>query len=110
MAADPYYAKCAVTGKRKERCRIEWHHNLIYAGRQVNERFAIIPLAQEIHDQAREKKVRDLLDWIMLSRATPEELARYSKVIDYRMKLERLKGYYGHYDENQTYHHHLRSH
>lgn len=43
LAADPYYKTCA---RKSGECsgRITWEHAVIYAGRQVNERWAIVPL------------------------------------------------------------------
>ena len=90
MEIDPYYQRCCVTGKsRSQMVKIEWHHNLIYAGRQVNEKWCILPLWDKIHDQARNKEVKEILDWIMLNRATDGDLARYSKA-DLIAKKERL--------------------
>lgn len=91
LANDWWYKKCAVTGSRVG--KIEWHHNLIYAGSQVNERFCIIPLSKSIHDRIHEYK--ELVDWIMVNRATRDELLRYSKVVDYLRMKERLNVKYG---------------
>lgn len=93
MEVDPYYKKCAITGATSE--KIDWHHNLIFAGRQVNEKFCIIPLAKSIHDDI--VKHKEKVDWIMLNRATEEELRRYSKVVDYVRMKEVLNEKYGHY-------------
>jgi hypothetical protein len=84
MANDPYYKKCCITGRSDE--KIDWHHNLIFAGRQVNEKWAILPLATSIHAKIHEYK--DQCDKIMVSRATEDELRPYCKVIDY-IKLKR---------------------
>lgn len=94
MDSDPYYHKCAVSGAVG---RVEWHHNLIFAGRQVNEPWAIIPLAPEIHDQARNTEMRETLDWIMLNRASDDELRPYCKAIDYIGMRKRLNEKYGTY-------------
>ena len=88
MAEDPLYQRCCVTGFTKRDTKIEWHHNLIFAGRQVQEKFAILPLAKHVHDQI--ELYRDQCDLIMLVRATPEELARYSKAVDLTEKRNRL--------------------
>ncbi len=47
--------------------RIEWHHNLIYAGRQVNIPEAILPLCKAHHDIADHKEIKQRLDWVMFS-------------------------------------------
>lgn len=91
MASDPYYEKCALTGRNDE--RIEWHHNLIFAGKQVQEKWCILPLLKSIHAQI--DYYKDKVDWLMLNRATDEELARYSKVINLKEKRDRLNKIYG---------------
>ena len=83
MANDPFYKTCCLGGSGK----IEWHHNLIYAGRQVNEKWCILPLSQEMHRIADRKDIKAKLNRIMLSRATKEDLARYPKVNWLQMKL-----------------------
>ncbi len=98
MANDPYYKKCAVTGTTSE--KIDWHHNLIFAGRQVNERWCIIPLAKSVHDKI--ERYKDKVDWIMLNRATDEELERYSKVINLKDKRDRLNKTYGNYSQGKS--------
>lgn len=83
---DPFYAKCCLTGQNLR----EWHHNLIHAGSQVNEKWCILPLSPEIHAYAREKAIKELLDWVMLNRGTDEELRRHSKAVDLIRERERL--------------------
>lgn len=92
MAGDPFYKRCCVTG---EIGKIEWHHNLIYAGKQVQEKWCILPLTYHIHRIADDKLVRERLDWIMLNRATDDELRRYSKAVDLLAKRDRLNTKYG---------------
>jgi hypothetical protein len=86
MEADKYYTKCAVGGSCSG--KIEWHHNLIYAGRQVNEKFCIIPLCKHHHDKI--DYFKDEVDRIMLNRATEDELTMYSKAVNLRAKRDRL--------------------
>ena len=86
MANDPFYKKCCITGRSDE--KIEWHHNLMFAGKRVSEKFAILPVLQSIHRQ--EAKYKDELNRIMLNRATDEELERYSKAVDYKKLRDRL--------------------
>ena len=80
MASDPFYTKCIF---RNVECRgkIEWHHNLIFASRQVNEAFCILPLCKYHHDNL--VRYKDYVDMVMLNRATDEELRQYSKAINY---------------------------
>lgn len=97
LEADPYYKRCAITGRTNE--KIEWHHNMIYAGRQLQQKFAIIPLAQSVHERIIAYK--EICDWIMVNRATTDELKRYSKAIDYVDRRERLNKKFGVYDPNK---------
>ena len=103
MAEDPFYLKCCATGERGTRGDpVEWHHNLIFAGRQVQEAFAILPIKRSLHAQAHLPEVKDQLDWIMLSRASQEQLDRYSKAIDLRARLATLEDYFGEYSPQET--------
>ena len=43
MEADPYYKRCAWHGRPHPGKKID-HHNLIFAGRQVNEKWCILPI------------------------------------------------------------------
>jgi len=74
--------------------KIEWHHNLIFAGKQVQARFCILPICKQIHDLADRKDVRERLDWIMLNRATDDELIAYSKAVDLIRKRNTLNEKY----------------
>jgi len=97
LSNDPFYKKCCITGLGD----VEWHHNLIYAGRQVNEKFCILPLNKEVHKNIVKYKTR--CDWIMWSRATPKEIEIYSKAYGYKQMMGRisaLKNNYGEYREN----------
>ena len=63
--------------------RITWEHALTYAGRQVDEVWAIIKLC-ECHHSVNTYQDGGLLDkeinvWIALNRATDEELKKYDK-------------------------------
>jgi hypothetical protein len=90
ISDDPYYSRCAITGATHN---IEWHHNLRWAGKNVQEKFCIIPLNKEIHAKINYHKEK--VDWIMLNRMTDEELTRYSKADDLHDKKLRLNKKYG---------------
>lgn len=96
MAADPFYQRCVISGQEGTlRDPVEWHHNLIYGGKQVQAKFAILPLKKSLHRQANNKQVRAQLDWVMWNRATEEERRKYSKATDYGMYLMALNCIYG---------------
>lgn len=99
MAADPFYKRCCVTGSVGS--KIDWHHNLIFSGRQVNEKWAILPLSKHIHDNV--WKYRDILDWIMLNRATDDQLKKYSKAVDLVKRKKQLNEKYGKKNISEVY-------
>jgi len=75
MATDPFYEKCCIGGDCAG--RIEWHHALIYAGRQINEKWAILPACHKHHAEV--SKYDREFKRIAVSRATDEELLKYPK-------------------------------
>jgi len=91
MSNDDFYKVCCITGRSDE--RIEWHHNLTYAGSRVNEKFCILHLLQSVHRDI--VKYKEKCDWIMLNRASDEELLKYSKAINYVEWRDRLNFKYG---------------
>lgn len=98
LAADPFYTRCCISGDSAADAgeKIEWHHNLIFAGRQVQARFAILPIKKSLHDRLKgDKSLRAQLDWIMLSRASDEELTRYSKANDLHVYRSALNVVFG---------------
>lgn len=95
MSNDPFYSKCCMTGWTHQ--KIEWHHNLIFAGRQVNEKFCILPLSKSMHDMINLPYNKSRCDWIMLNRGTDEQLKKYSKAVDLIKKREYLNKVYGSY-------------
>lgn len=78
MANDVYYYKCCIASQD---CRgaIEWHHNLIFANKQVNEMFCILPLCHYHHDIEKRRDIKERLNYIMLNRATHEQLKKYGR-------------------------------
>lgn len=78
--------------------RITFEHALIYAGKQIDEVFAILRICEYHHgvnkfqdggDMNKEKHV-----WLALNRATDDELRKYSKAVDYIALRERLNKKY----------------
>jgi hypothetical protein len=93
IALDPFYQRCCITGAWSRNTKIDWHHNLLFAGKQVQAKFAILPLAREVHDNIVLHKEK--CDWIMLNRATDEQLKKYSRAADLFAKRDRLNKKYG---------------
>lgn len=74
MADDPYYKTCA-RANQDCRGRTTWEHAFTYAGRKIQEHWAIIPLCWRHH-------LGDLLDKkinraIAISRASDKDLKKY---------------------------------
>lgn len=78
MAADKFYKQCCL---KDEHChgRIEWHHVWIYAGKQIDEIWAIVPVCYYHHQKAGVGEVKDKLELVSLGRASDEDLKRYNK-------------------------------
>lgn len=91
MADDPFYKYCCMRDMDVGNCegRTEWHHALIFAGRQINERFCILPLCSYHHKNVEKPGIKELVTKLMLLRATDEELTKYSKAIDYKKLREK---------------------
>lgn len=77
---------------------IEWEHAFIYAGKQVQEKWAIIPICWWAHSGPGLNK--EINQWIALNRASDEDLEKYSKAINLKEMRERLNKIYGF---NQTF-------
>lgn len=91
LSADPYYKSCCLCGSTLE---IEWHHNLILAGRQSNEKETILPLCKFHHEAARKTEIKEVLDLIMLLRMEDTQIRKISKAVDYFRRKEYLKEKY----------------
>lgn len=92
MSEDLFYKSCCLDTPS---CggKIDWHHNLIFAGRQVNEDWCILPLCNHCHTNI--VRVKEKVDWIMLNRANDSDIQRYSKSINYSMMKAKLNKKYG---------------
>lgn len=87
MDADPYYHKCVRRQEGTCSGRITWEHAWIYAGRKINEKWAIIPLCWYHHlGEGLNKRLNQL---VSLLRATPEDLAKYPRK-DWKQELKSL--------------------
>ena len=105
IEADPAYKVCMLRAFPTHVCggRLTREHALIFGGRQVDTKFAIISCCakgQEV-DQFQDAHTMDkkLNVWVALNRATDDELSAISKVVDYRRMREQLNEVYGVYVE-----------
>ena len=95
---DPFYKTCCLASDGMCSGRVERHHALIFAGRQLQKKFAILPACQGYHHRfANRKDIKERFDWILLNRATDEELTEISKAINYKEERLRLNKIYGEY-------------
>lgn len=103
MDQDPFYKTCALFGQHNHSCegRITMDHAIEYAGKQLQQLWAILPVCSHGHgvdlfqDDATTSK--ELREWVCLNRATTEELANISKATDYIRRRTYLNGIYGEY-------------
>lgn len=91
ILSDKFYEKCCVCGVKG----VQWHHNLIWKGRQENEKFCILPLCPSCHEKARNTEFKEKLDWIMWNRASEEQITFYSKAVNYKHEKQRLDNQFG---------------
>lgn len=98
LLSDDYYKKCARKDEGTCRGRITFEHTEIFGGKQIQEKWAIIPLCSYHHAVNEYQDCGDLQkelgQAIALSRATDEELEKYSKVVNYKMRRDYLKKKY----------------
>ncbi len=92
---DPFYKVCCIPDFEFP-CsgRVEFHHNLIYGGRQVQEKDFILPLCVAHHAKEKNKSIKDRLNWVMLKRGSMRLVEAYSKVINWAFEQERLNELY----------------
>lgn len=93
MSDDPYYSVCARRNDGWCDGRITIEHSLIWRGRQLNKKFALIPLCVYHHLGAGLDKNKNRM--IALNRATDEELQAISQAVDYIQLRKYLNKKYG---------------
>lgn len=80
---DPYYKKCCRADEGDCAGRITIEHALIYAGRQIDDLFALLPVCAYHHavDQYQDggKLDKKKHEYIAISRMTESDMQKYSK-------------------------------
>ncbi len=76
--------------------KIEFHHNLIYGGKQSDIPNTIIALCSDIHAQEKRKDIKEVLDWIMINQMTERDFSLIPKWTG-RYKIGYLNKKYGQY-------------
>lgn len=101
MLADAEYKRCALSGYHECGGRITLEHALIFAGKQVQKRFAIIPVCaagQDVDEyQDSHRMDKEMNRWVALNRATDDELREISRAMDYIRERARLNEIFGVY-------------
>ena len=97
LSIDPFYEICVRENKDCEGY-ITWEHCFIYAGKQVQEKWAIIPLC-ELHHSVNKyldvgKLDKGINQLIALSRASEKDLEKYPRV-NWKQMLKSLRIKYG---------------
>ncbi len=99
IASDPYYDKCCMAFRGGCDGRITIEHAIIFAGKQLNELWALLPICEWHHAVNKHQDGGDLNKemnvLVALNRATTEELLAISKAINYLELRERLNKKYG---------------
>lgn len=80
---DPFYDKCILTGKSKKLVKIDWHHVWSYGAKQINAKWAIVPVWSELHSpQGRDdaihrcKETKEYVQWLTLNRVSLDWLSQ----------------------------------
>lgn len=75
LEADPFMKECVCTGDTKD---VTWEHCWTYAGKQINEKWAIVPLTRELNvNPTREAK--EYCRWVSINRATEKDFEKYPR-------------------------------
>ena len=108
LNSDPFYKKCVRRETMECGGKITFEHALIYAGKQINEKFAILPVCERHHGVNRYQDRGDLdkryHEWVALNRMTPQDEAKYPKV-NWQLMRERLNKIYGNYNPTESVQH-----
>jgi len=91
IASDPFMRKCIRDSEATCEGRITWEHTFTYSGKQINERWAIVPLCEHHHFRDLNKNYGR---YIALLRATESDLNKYGKA-NFRQQLEHFKKQFG---------------
>lgn len=96
ILADKFYKFCCIPHFEFP-CsgRVEFHHNLIYGGRQVQEKDFILPVCTLHHAKEKSKSIKDRLNWVMLKRGSQRLIEAYSKSTNWAFEQQRLNKLYG---------------
>ena len=104
VGSDKEYTLCSLHGYQDKfgPCagRVTREHAMYYAGKKIQEKWAIIPCCAQHHgvdlfQDGPGEAPKDAREWVALNRATESELKSISKVTNYHHRKEYLNGVYG---------------
>lgn len=99
ISEDPFYSLCCRRDEGDCAGRITIEHAIVFAGRQLDHLFSLLPVCEFHHAvcqfQDNGNLNKEKHTWIALNRATDDELRSISKAIDYIALRERLNKKYG---------------
>lgn len=98
ILSDKYYKKCVRHEEKRCKGRVTFEHVWIYAGKQVQEKWAIIPLCEYHHDvlsyQDRGDLIKDLNEYYSINRMTEADMQKYDRY-DWKQRKQYLNTKYG---------------
>lgn len=107
VGQDPEYLRCGLQGLLGDligACggRVTREHSLIFAGKKIQEKWAIIPCCAKHHgvDEYQDRPgmaPKEVREWVALNRGTDSDLKRFSKAINYIQKRIYLNKKFGEY-------------
>lgn len=104
MQEDTFYTKCCLKDTFCDG-RITWEHTMTYAGKQIQEKWAIIPICEYHHavnkyqDGGNLNKEKNR--WVAFNRATEEELSKFEKASpNFINQRNYLNSIYGTFTDN----------
>lgn len=96
---DPYYAKCIRHKEGQCKGRITLEHAIIYGGKQVNDKWAILPVCAYHHavDEFQDNGDvdKDYHEYVALSRTTIREVSDKYPKRDWEQRWRYLESKYG---------------
>jgi hypothetical protein len=92
LSKDKYYRNCLRLVEGNCQGRITWEHSEMYSGRQIQERWAIIPLCVYHHLGIGLNKRMN--KWFAVNRMTEEDEKKYPRV-DWKLEREILNKLFG---------------
>ncbi len=99
---DDYYKRCCLTHADNKDVKIDFHHAWQYAGRQINEKWAIMPIWWKKHSPLGDKdsvhncrETKEYIQYLSLLRADIKDLIKRMPRFDWQKEFNYLNKKYG---------------